>query len=156
MGLQGGGRRAPPTPCIPPEPTAAAIWDRIFRPSCALSSCHGTATHANLDLSSLEASCAALIEQPSCELPTRTRVIPGDPDDSLLLQKLVCVQLPQVDCTPALGEIDPACPGTGANHSNLRMPFNNPPLPACLVESIRTWILLGAPGCPQTATDAGP
>ena len=76
-------------------------------------------------MSSAAEAYGNLVEEPAdgprCAGDGRVRVIPGDPDESLLIQKLEGTQ----DC----GD---------------RMPRNRDPLPAASIETIRDWIEAGA------------
>ena len=116
-----------PTPSL--APTFSSIQrdiiqsnDSAGRSSCTL--CHtsqGRTPSANLDLSANAFS--ALVNVGSRNKPGATMVIPGDPDNSYLIQKLE---------------------GT-AGIVGLRMPRNGPPyLADGQVQIIRRWILLGA------------
>jgi hypothetical protein len=85
----GGGEDAPPTP--PPaglQPTLASIQANVFTPSCAKSGCHadpGAMLGLNLEAGQ---SAANLINVPSFYGGMIVRVIPGNPNDSFLIQKL--------------------------------------------------------------------
>jgi|GEM_PF-245404 len=69
-------------------PTLADIQPNIFKASCAFGPCHGGPNPKNgLDLSSVDGAWASLIDVPS-RSGNKTRVIPGDPDASLLAQVL--------------------------------------------------------------------
>lgn len=113
------------------EPTWPAIHARVIQPSCASAiGCHGPEPRsAALDLSSEAAGYAALVGvAASTDITTgavcggmgRTRVVPGDPDGSLLVEKL---------------EGAPACGSA--------MPFGSP-LSATAMTAIRDWIAAGA------------
>ncbi len=66
------------------------IQATIFTPNCA--SCHSGAGSisgiANMDLTNADAAYATLVDQPSAQDGNFIRVVPGDPANSLLLQKL--------------------------------------------------------------------
>ncbi|MCB9544735.1 MAG: hypothetical protein H6706_02435 [Myxococcales bacterium] len=67
-------------------PTLAALQASVLGPSCAFPACHAGPNPKNgLDLSSLSASAAGLVGVAGLAVGT-TRVVPGDPDASLLLQ----------------------------------------------------------------------
>jgi hypothetical protein len=119
---------AGPTPGL--EPTFSSIQREIFsspdaagRRACV--TCHtnvGRNPAAGLNLLP-DASYAALVGVASVTNPGRTRVIPGDPDGSILIRKLE------------------GTPGT----SGQRMPIGGPPyLTAGQTQIIRRWIELGA------------
>jgi hypothetical protein len=116
-----------PTPNL--APTFSSIQrdiiqasDSAGRSSCTL--CHtsvGRAPSAGLDLSGN--SFGQLVNVGSRNKPGATMVIPGDPDNSYLIQKLE---------------------GT-AGIVGLRMPRNGPPfMTDGQVQIVRRWILLGA------------
>lgn len=116
---------AGPTPGL--EPTFSAIQREIFsstsRTGCT--NCHtnqGRNPAGGLNLLG-DAAYASLVGVASRAKPTATRVAPGDPDNSYLLQKL----------EGASGIV------------GLRMPFNGPPyLTEGQILIIRRWIQLGA------------
>ena len=71
------------------EPKLSAIQAEIFTPTCALSACHDSNSPENgLDLTEGNAY-TNLVNVKSPEVLTSTRVIPGDPDNSLLLQAML-------------------------------------------------------------------
>lgn len=124
--------------------SAQSVHEQIVKSGCALSSsCHDSNGHkARLDLSSVDAMCAALKDAPSCERPSMKRAVPGQPRESWLLLKLGCSG---IDCTSTLGAPDPSC--TDAV-SNARMPLNGPPLSTDKLQAIERWISGGMHGCP--------
>ena len=88
----GNGSEDAPPPEPPPvvvlQPTLASIQDNVFTPSCAKSNCHtGTMPQAGLNLDP-GASWVNLVSVASSQDMRLTRVIPGDPVGSLLIQKL--------------------------------------------------------------------
>ena len=98
------------------------IQDSIFSASCALSECHdSTSKKAALDLSAGNAYLA-LINAPSTQQLESFLVVPGDPDASYLVTKLLDTQMRD-------GQL---------------MPIDAPPLEDCQVEMIRGWIRAGA------------
>jgi hypothetical protein len=122
----GGGAPAPPPAPPPPtglQPTLASIQAEVFTPSCAKSGCHtgaGAPFGLNLDQG---ASWANLFNIPSPQGMSVIRVIPMDPDNSFLIQKLE---------GPQIGG---------------RMPADAPPFPflqQSTVDVIRLWIQNGA------------
>ncbi|MCP4871937.1 MAG: hypothetical protein GY898_24800 [Proteobacteria bacterium] len=71
------------------DPTLSTINAEVFEGSCAFESCHGgPSPESDLDLSSVEAAYATLIDVPG-EAADVVRVVPGDPDNSLLYQLLL-------------------------------------------------------------------
>jgi hypothetical protein len=72
------------------EPTLSSIYDVIIERSCNSESCHGGSNpEAGLDLTSVEAAYASLVGVTSTEEPSFTRVIAGDPDNSLMYMVLL-------------------------------------------------------------------
>ena len=119
---------AGPTPGL--EPTFSSIQRDIFsaadsagRPACV--SCHVAAngsTVMNLFLGG-SGAYALLVNVPSMEKPGAIRVIPGDPDNSYLVQKIE------------------GAPGIVGD----RMPQTGPYLTLGQIAIIRRWIEIGAP-----------
>lgn len=69
-------------------PTLADVQARLLTPSCSFDACHGQINpKRDLNLANVDASMASLINVPG-DVPGTTRVIPGDPDNSMLLQVL--------------------------------------------------------------------
>jgi hypothetical protein len=95
-GCAGGGsdddleRRDGPE-CTPPDPPTISLASNvqpIFDASCALGGCHaGAVPVEDLDLSP-GASRGELVGVPSIRLPGRDLVVPGDPDESYVIQKI--------------------------------------------------------------------
>ena len=103
-------------------PTLASIQDNVFTPSCAKAGCHSGATpRAGMNLEGGN-SWASLYNVVGTGDKTKTRVVPSDPDDSLLIMKL-----------------------EGTQTVGLRMPRDGPPyLPKETIDVIRQWIADGA------------
>ncbi len=81
-----------------PDPTWASIFEDVIEPACGRS-CHGPSgvdqrEESALDLSAMDVAYDALVNAPVAGLAcattsaARVRVAPGDPDHSLLMQKL--------------------------------------------------------------------
>ena len=70
---------------------ANGIQAAIFTPSCTFTNCHGSmgAQQAGLDLSSVAASEADLIDVDSTQIPSRLRVDAGDSGASYLVNKVL-------------------------------------------------------------------
>lgn len=118
---EGGGGPAPTGTEL--APTLASIQDNVFTPSCIISGCHGgLAVGAELRLEP-GTSAENLILVPSSQNSDFIRVIPFDPDNSLLIRKLE-------DDIPPVGQ---------------RMRLGGPFLPQETIDVIRQWILDGAP-----------
>jgi hypothetical protein len=120
---------AGPTPNL--EPTFASIQTTIFQASDSLgrtpcTQCH-TSTGKNpsggFDLNP-DVAYSNMVNAPVREKAGAIRVIPGDPDNSYLLQKIE----------------------GAASIVGRRMPFNGPPyLTDGQIKIIRRWIQIGAP-----------
>jgi hypothetical protein len=120
----GGGEDAPPAAPPPAglQPTLASIQDNVFTPSCAKTLCHaGPGAQAGLRLDPTF-SWGLLVNFKSSQDINLTRVIPGMPDASLLIQKL--------EGTATVGG---------------PMPADGGPLQQSTISVIRQWILDGAP-----------
>lgn len=71
------------------DPTLDAIQSEVFELSCAFSSCHGgNAPQSELDLQNKQSSFDTLIDVEGKDA-SLVRVVPGDPDASLLYQSLL-------------------------------------------------------------------
>jgi hypothetical protein len=102
------------------QPTLASIQDNVFTPICT--GCHaGAGAPQGLQLTAGN-SAANLINVHSPQDSNLVRVIPGDPDHSLLIQKL--------EGTQTVGQ---------------RMPRGGPFLDQSTINVIRQWITNGAP-----------
>jgi hypothetical protein len=121
LGACGGGS-GESTPAPPPlQPTLASIQANIFTPTCAVSGCHtGASAVQGLRLDD-GFSYANLVNVASPYGSTIIRVIPGDADNSFLIQKL--------EGTTMLGG---------------RMPLVGCCLQQVTVDVIRQWIDQGA------------
>lgn len=104
--------------------TLTQIQNEVFTPTC--SGCHSGPTSNNLpsgmNLSSAADSHDALVNVASIQVPELDRVEPTNPDNSYLIQKL--------EGTAAVGT---------------RMPQGGPFLDQATVDTIRQWIMDGAP-----------
>ncbi|HEY3384404.1 MAG TPA: c-type cytochrome [Vicinamibacterales bacterium] len=123
----GGGTSSPTTPTNPspstPTATFSQVSSQVFTPACV--GCHtddGRTPAGGLNLKS-SVAYAGLVNVASSGKPGAIRVIPGDPNNSYLVQKL----------EGAAGIV------------GLRMPRNGPPyLSDAQVALIRQWIAAGA------------
>lgn len=121
-GLDETGRPLAPGGAQPSGPTLASIQARVFSVNCAFSGCHGgSSVQQGLRLDA-GFSAANLINVPSPRDALLIRVVPGNPDASLLIRKL--------EGTQTLGD---------------RMPQFGPYLPQATIDEIRLWIQNGAP-----------
>lgn len=120
------------------EPDFPSIYARILAPNCAGEiGCHGPEPRGvDLDMSSEAMARLSLVGVPassrpdlgaSCTATGLDRVVPGDPDASLLLGKLT-------------GAPDAPVSGCGD-----RMPLGGNALAPAAVTAIRDWIAAGAP-----------
>jgi len=104
-------------------PTLDEIQAAVFDTGC--SGCHSGPTSGSLpsgmDLSSANASFAALVGVPSLQEPALNRVTAFDPDSSYLVQKL-----------------------EGTASTGQQMPAGRPPLDQQVIDDIRLWITNGA------------
>jgi hypothetical protein len=107
------------------QPTFADIQQKIFSSNCTTRSCHGDAGRGGLVLTP-DVAYANLINVPAqndaAKPKGKKRVIPGDPTNSFLLQKLT---------------------GPAADEGDL-MPQRGGSLSATDIEAIRLWIANGA------------
>jgi hypothetical protein len=131
--------------CSSPPPAANSFTDvytRVIRPSCRSDYCHYAGVgirYSALDLSTQVTAYWSLVDQP-CMGPScsqmGTRVIPGDPEESILYQKVS-------ESMPSCGAQMPADPVvlemTGTST------FSGTPLPQDQQQLIYNWILQGAP-----------
>jgi hypothetical protein len=104
------------------QPTLQSIQDHVFSPICA--GCHtggGASLPTSMNLTSSAASRAALVSVMSTETAFQ-RVLPGNANNSYLIQKL-----------------------EGTQTSGARMPFGGPFLDTATIGVIRQWIDAGAP-----------
>lgn len=107
----------------PSEFSLARVQADVFDPSCAFSSCHGSADgEGALDLREGKAY-ASLVDVPSIASAGSILVVPGDPDASYLVAK----------CTPDAAIVDG------------RMPSDTEGLDADRLALLRSWIAEGAP-----------
>jgi hypothetical protein len=96
------------------------IRDRVLQPSCSFMACHSGASPAGmLGLADDDAHAQLMASSPTT---MRTRVVPGDPDASYVMQKLT-------EEAPAAGDQMPP----------------TAPLDDARIELMRSWITDGAP-----------
>jgi len=106
----------------PPEPTFTNVQSLVFTRSCAFSTCHGAfLPEQGMSLSDGQAY-GAIVNVESRTTPGRFRVVPFDPDDSLLYQAL----------------LGPVSADLG------RMPNDKPALDAQRIQLVHDWIEQGA------------
>ena len=118
----GDGSGLPPS--LPPGaigPNFSEIQANIIEPNCATTGCHlGVAAPQGLRLDSAS-SYGMLVGVPSNESPSILRVVPGDPDNSYLVQKL-----------------------EGSASVGAQMPLGAPAVDSVSIDVIRQWISDGA------------
>lgn len=106
-------------------PVLASLDDiqaKVFSPTCSV--CHtggGVTLPGIMDLSTADASYAALVGTTSISVSTLQRVAESDPDNSFLLDKI-----------------------EGRQTVGARMPFGGEPLSNDTIAAIRAWIVAGA------------
>lgn len=106
----------------------SAIWSQVFTGNgCKSVFCHGT-NAGNLSLETRDGAYAQLVGVPAsgplCSSSGLLRVAPGNPDGSLLLQKMA-------HATPACGTVMPPAAGVTVSEAQLAQ--------------VRAWIAAGAP-----------
>lgn len=75
--------------CIQVEATSAFLAENVFSKSCAFSSCHSNASSASAGLQLHdEPSLLALINKASSQDPSKMLILPKDPQNSYLVQKM--------------------------------------------------------------------
>lgn len=121
-----------PTPCFDTNPTTnpkeipACLWTILQAKTCARSGCHsGASPAAGMDLSSpvsVYANWVNVAKTTSSGCTQTTRVVPGDPDASVVIQRL--------------------SPGGGGCGS--QMPTGGPFLTSDELNQFRQWVAAGA------------
>jgi hypothetical protein len=118
--------------------TLASVATVVIR-TCATTGCHDPIKHEHgMDLSTADLSYQNWVGKKGldhCSNKPAVRIAPGDPENSFVMTK---IRAPDVICN--LGSRMPLPPAAA--------------LSACEIESIRRWILAGAPG-PLEVTDGG-
>ena len=108
------------------QPTYDDIVAKVFTSSCATRSCHGAEGGRGGLVLTADQAYANLVnvvaDNDAAKAKGKKRVVPGDPDNSFLLQKLT---------GPATDEGD-------------LMPDRGQPLDPAAIAAIRTWIANGA------------
>ena len=122
-----GTDSAPPECKI--EPTIGSLEEKYFEVGCTFGSCHSVQEHkGDLVLTSGQA-WDQLVNMPAMNPAAAglglVRVVPGDPDQSFLIQKVE---------------------GPAASHGDLMPPGAKKPIdPSCRIAMLRAWIASGAP-----------
>lgn len=116
------GQGDPSKPPPPVVPSFATEIEPVLNNTCGLSGCHAAPfPNLGLILKTGEAY-GLLVNTPSGEVPSLMRVLPGDPDNSYIVQKLE---------------------GTAAKGA--QMPRGGPPMSPEFIATVRQWIAAGAP-----------
>ena len=103
-------------------PTFTELHERVLQPSCVFATCHQQgASAAGMMALDRDLAHAALVDVSAVAAPGRIRVIPGDPEQSYVMEKIT-------NATPTAGEQMPP----------------DAPLEAERVELVRAWIEAGA------------
>jgi len=124
-GLPNGGNTDPCSAVADPASTLGCDVQPILTANCALSGCHaGGNPQLGMNLSEGSAR-QAIVNVPSVEVPTLMRIKPGLPDSSYLVHKIQGTQA-------SVG-------GSGG-----QMPFGASPLTQAQVDTIRSWVSVGA------------
>jgi len=136
----------------------ASVRDIIDR-TCAYERCHsGVPIGAGLPLPTGADHAKALVGVPSCQYPLMLRVKPGDPDNSWIMIKLTAPFRPSADPYANYILFEPPADWDASQRDcrdqtedgtplfGQRMPLTAPNmLPEEELETIRSWILAGAP-----------
>ncbi|HEX4824416.1 MAG TPA: hypothetical protein VFV19_08890 [Candidatus Polarisedimenticolaceae bacterium] len=103
--------------------TLLEVQTQVLTPRCALSGCHvGTGAPFGLDMSSVSASAAHLVNVDSGENASMKRVLPGDSANSYMYWKITG--------NPAIG--------------GQQMPLSGGPLSQAQIDLVASWIDEGA------------
>lgn len=103
-------------------PTFSELHERVLQPSCVFATCHQQgASAAGMMALDRDVAHASLVDASAVAAPGRIRVIPGDPEQSYVMEKVTSAM-------PTAGEQMPP----------------DAPLEAERVELIRAWIEAGA------------
>jgi hypothetical protein len=118
-GSCGAGDACEDSECAQIAVSVDTVFGIFERSSCANTGCHSASRRAEkLDLSSASALQADLVDVASTQCGDRKRVLPGEPAQSYLINKLTGVGM---------------CSGA-------QMPKGKPALSAADIEVVRTWI----------------
>jgi hypothetical protein len=104
-------------------PSFASYLLPLFDNSCAGTGCHLGPNSDALPSLAPEVAYENLVDAPAADCSGRDYVVPGSPDQSYLIEKLM----------------------GGALCAGDRMPLNNDPLPNTALNSVTRWICAGAP-----------
>lgn len=107
---------------IDPTATFTRVQAEIFTPTCAALGCHDRLAKQEDQQLTAGVAYAQTVGHPSVEMPSLSRVAPGDPANSYLYRKI-----------------------TGSGITGDRMPQGGPYLSDAQIKLIRDWIRRGAP-----------
>jgi hypothetical protein len=102
------------------NPSFAQDIQPIFNASCALGGCHNNTASAGLNLSQ-GVAYANSVNVNSTQVPSKKRVLPSDPQNSYIVEKI-----------------------EGRQSVGSRMPLNRSALNSTQIQNIRNWIDQGA------------
>ncbi|HEY2830065.1 MAG TPA: hypothetical protein VGJ88_08085 [Thermoanaerobaculia bacterium] len=114
--LEGGGDP------IDPTATFTRVQNEIFTPTCTKLGCHDLIGRQSDQVLTASQSYNQIVNHPSVEMPSLSRVTPLDPAGSYLYRKI-----------------------TGAGITGDRMPQGGPFLTDAQIKLVRDWIRRGAP-----------
>jgi hypothetical protein len=109
-------------------PTIAEVEAQVFTTGCALQSCHGMTGNPPGGLNLTAPVFAKIVNVDSTQKPGTKLVVPGSPDTSYLMDKMLGRNLP----APPMGERRDAMPPPSGG------------LEADRIEMVRAWIAAGA------------
>jgi hypothetical protein len=107
---------------VDPTATFTRVQNEVFTPTCAALGCHDPIGRQQGMVLKAGSAYTNTVGVPSTEMPSLSRVAPGDPTNSYLYRKIV-----------------------GAGITGDRMPQGGPFLSDAQIKLIRDWILRGAP-----------
>lgn len=107
---------------IDPTATFTRVQNEIFTPTCASIGCHDPLGQQSQMVLSAGRAYAQIVNVPSVEMPSLSRIRPNDPATSYLYRKI-----------------------TGSGITGERMPLSRPPLTDAEIKLVRDWIRRGAP-----------
>jgi len=107
---------------IDPTATFTRVQNEIFSPTCAAIGCHDRLGQSSQMILSAGNAYGMIVDQPSVEMPSLSRIKPNDPANSYLYRKI-----------------------TGTGITGERMPLGSPTLSDAQIRLVRDWIRRGAP-----------
>jgi len=107
---------------IDPTATFTRVQNEIFTPTCANLGCHDTLGQSSQMVLSAGRAYAQIVNVPSVEMPSLSRISPNDPAGSYLYRKVI-----------------------GSGITGERMPLSRAPLTDAQIQLVRDWIRRGAP-----------